>query len=140
LDSDSDEGNDQVGDGSDGEDDHLFTVKPQFEGESGEQVILRSLLNLPTFLHVLEGHTVLDTVFFRSVLFCLFVFSHYYGIIKVAKKKLAKTKRTRRVNIYFIFCSRPFEYRAGITGENSNGEFFMIFAILNPAICITLQN
>ena len=57
-----------MGDGSDGEDDHLFTVKPQFEGESGEQVILRSLLNLPTFLHVLEGHTVLDTVFF--VLFC----------------------------------------------------------------------
>ena len=75
-----------MGDGSDGEGDHLFTVKPQFEGKSGEQVILRSLLTLPTFLHVLAGYTVLDTVCFRSVLFCLFVFSHHNGIIKVAKK------------------------------------------------------
>jgi len=38
LDSDSDEGNAQVGDGSDGEGDHLFTLKPQFEGKSGEQL------------------------------------------------------------------------------------------------------
>ena len=70
MDSDSDEGNDQVGDGSDVEGDHLFTLKPQFEGKSGEQVILRSLLNLPTFLHVLAGYTVLDKVCFRFVLFC----------------------------------------------------------------------
>ena len=79
-----------MSDGSDDEGDHPFIVKPQFEGKSGEEVILRILLTLPTFLHVLAGYTVLDTVCFRSVLVglfvCLFVFSHYYRIIKVAKK------------------------------------------------------
>lgn len=40
MDSDSDGSNEQEGDDGDDKSDHLFTVKPQFEGKAGEEVFV----------------------------------------------------------------------------------------------------
>lgn len=40
MDSDSDVSNEQEGDDGDDKSDHLFTVKPQFEGKAGEEVFV----------------------------------------------------------------------------------------------------
>ena len=52
LESDSDEGYDQMSDGDDGENDQLVTVKPHFEGKAGQEVICIARPYFKNTLHI----------------------------------------------------------------------------------------